>query len=330
MKYYMAPMEGVTTQVYRRVYHKYFDDIDCYFTPFLASKKLSGKEKREIDPEINKGMKLVPQILSNQVDTFLAIAKQLEDLGYETVNLNLGCPSGTVVSRKRGSGQLQDLIALDRFLDELFTKCPMKISIKTRIGMYFLSEWEEILEVYKKYPLEELIVHPRLQKEMYGGKVHLDEFGLAYGQIAPLCFNGDVFTEEAQQEVLDRFPQVDAIMLGRGLFRRPGLAGELRVNTIAGNHLTKSREIPPFEEMDISEVASRERSTKKLLAFMEELLEEYRTLYGPGQDTNVLFKMKDVWNFMAPTYADREKELKSIRKSQNIPEYRAAVRSIFS
>ena len=131
MKYYMAPMEGLTGYIYRNAYQKYFHDIDRYFTPFITNKKLDFKVKKDIDPEHNQGMEVVPQILTNQPDDFISIVKQLKQYGYDEVNLNLGCPSGTVVAKNRGAGFLAVPDQLDSFLDKIFNACDCKISIKT-------------------------------------------------------------------------------------------------------------------------------------------------------------------------------------------------------
>ena len=122
MKYYMAPMEGLTGYIYRNAYQKYFHDIDRYFTPFITNKKLDFKVKKDIDPEHNQGMEVVPQILTNQPDDFISIVKQLKQYGYDEVNLNLGCPSGTVVAKNRGAGFLAVTDQLDSFLDKILLK----------------------------------------------------------------------------------------------------------------------------------------------------------------------------------------------------------------
>ena len=126
MKYYMAPMEGLTGYIYRNAYQKYFHDIDRYFTPFITNKKLDFKVKKDIDPEHNQGMEVVPQILTNQPDDFISIVKQLKQYGYDEVNLNLGCPSGTVVAKNRGAGFLAVPDQLDSFLDKIFNACDCK------------------------------------------------------------------------------------------------------------------------------------------------------------------------------------------------------------
>ena len=151
----MAPMEGVTGYVFRNAYAKYYGGIERYFTPFVANKKLGHREKNDVCPEHNAGMAVVPQILTNRAEDFLAIAEILREYGYDTVNLNLGCPSGTVAARGRGAGFLAMPDELDHFLEEIFEKCPIQVSIKTRIGMEQDWEWEDILEVYSHYQIAE-------------------------------------------------------------------------------------------------------------------------------------------------------------------------------
>ena len=178
---YLAPMEGITTYIYRNALDKYFGGIDKYYTPFLTASHLKGRELRDVHPDNNKNISLVPQIMANESEQFLQIARQLIDLGYLEININLGCPSGTVVSKGRGSGFLNYPEKLDRFLDEVINGLAMidknaTLSVKTRIGYEFLSEWDDILPIYIKYPLSELIIHPRLRSEFYTGSIHMDAF----------------------------------------------------------------------------------------------------------------------------------------------------------
>lgn len=149
MKFYMAPMEGLTGYVFRSAYQRHFHNIDRYFTPFINNAKMNHREVADILPEHNAGMEVIPQILTNRVEDFVAVSKALGEYGYEEVNLNLGCPSGTVVSKGRGSGFLAMPEELDRFLDGIFSKCPLKISIKTRIGKLDAADWEELLAIYE-------------------------------------------------------------------------------------------------------------------------------------------------------------------------------------
>lgn len=304
MKYYLAPMEGITTYNFRRAYHKYYGGVEKYFTPFIASRKLSSRERNDILPEHNEGMNVVPQILTNRAEEFLSIANTVAAYGYRTVNLNLGCPSGTVTAKKRGAGFLGVPKELEQFLDEIFDKCPLGISIKTRIGVEDVGEWDELLELFGRYPMEELIIHPRLQREGYGGQVHLEAFEAAVGKRKiPLCYNGDLVSLDEDDTsygtlgwIISRFPDVDTVMIGRGLLQRPGL--------LTG---------------DFTGAALR--------AFHDEILEGYTQIMSG--DTNTLYKMKELWTFMSQGFEASEKHLKKIRKAGNLQEYRVAVDNIF-
>ena len=222
MKLYMAPMEGITNHVYRQAHLHHFGQIDRYYMPFLSSTGLNYKEIRDIAPENNQGMNVIPQILTNHTDIFLGLATMLADLGYNEVNLNLGCPSGTVTAKGRGSGFLRFLPELDRFLEEIFTASPLPISVKTRIGYADEGEWPEILELLMKYPFTEMIIHPRLRMDLYRGAVRPGTYELAVERSAEerkssdyLCYNGDINTTLDYQAMQARFPGTEKVMLGR-------------------------------------------------------------------------------------------------------------------
>ena len=169
MEFYFAPMEGITGYIYRNAHHRFFPGTDKYFTPFLSpnqNRALNPKEVRDVLPENNEGIYIVPQILTNQADFFLRAAKELKECyGYEEVNLNLGCPSGTVVSKGKGAGFLADPGGLDAFFDQVYAKADVKVSVKTRIGLSSPEEFYGILDIFNRYPLHELIIHPRVRSE---------------------------------------------------------------------------------------------------------------------------------------------------------------------
>ena len=227
MNLYLAPLEGITGHIYRNALHQCFDGFDKYFIPFISPNQkghFSTREKKDVMPEHNQGMYAVPQILTNNVEDFLCTAKKLGDYGYKEVNLNLGCPSRTVVTKGRGAGFLDEPQKLDRFLDAVFEKCNLEISIKTRIGMEDPEEFETILPIYNKYPLKELIIHPRLLKDHYKGVPRYELYEEAREKLkVPLGYNGDIFSVEAYQEIREKFPDADSVMYGRGLIARPYL-----------------------------------------------------------------------------------------------------------
>ena len=217
IQFYLAPMESVTGYVYRNAYHAMFGDMDKYVTPFIAPSKkkiLKTRERKDVAPEHNQGMYVVPQILTNDAEQFLTTCNMLSELGYQEVNLNLGCPMATVVSKKKGSGFLEDPERLDRFFDAVFegiSKLPeersCKVSVKTRIGVEFPEEFADILRVYNRYPISEVIIHPRLQKDFYNNHPNLGVFAEALKEcVHPVCYNGDIFTVEDYHAFREKFP----------------------------------------------------------------------------------------------------------------------------
>ena len=310
MKYYFAPMEGITGYIYRNAFHQHFGYIDTYYTPFITPTQTRSMTSRELNdtlPDHNQGLRVVPQILSNKADDFLWAAEKMQELGYTEVNLNLGCPSKTVVSKKRGSGFLSETVDLDLFLYQVckrLERMGMKFSIKTRIGKEDSEEFEGLLDIYNQYSLEKLIIHPRVQTDYYNNHPDLDVFQMAIENSKnPVCYNGDLFCVEDVKEFCRRFPQVNTLMLGRGLLANPAL--------------------PAMAE----EGGMVKLEKEKFRAFHDTLLSEYcRVLFG---DRNALFKMKELWFYMGDVFVDSKKLVKKIRKADKMRDYEAAVSAIF-
>ena len=231
-KLYAAPMEGLTGYLWRQVHAALFGPADKYFTPFLspnATRTFQRKELDEIDPAHNAGLYVVPQLLTNRAEHFLWAAGELYARGYREINFNLGCPAGTEAAKRKGSGLLAYPQELDHCLEEIFAGLPrgMSVSVKTRIGKNDPAEWPGLLAIYRKYPLSELIVHPRIQKEFYKGVPHRDAWAAVSGPW-PAVYNGDIFTPEDAAALFRDFPGTNAVMLGRGLMRDPALLRRLR------------------------------------------------------------------------------------------------------
>lgn len=305
MKYYLAPMEGITGYIYRNSYNKYFNNIDKFFTPFITpntSKSFKTKELRDLLPENNEGSNIVPQILTNDSEGFISTSKKLKEFGYNEINLNLGCPSGTVVSKYRGSGFLAKREELDKFLDEIFKIDDMKISIKTRIGKDNPEEFYELIEIYNKYPLEELIIHPRTREDFYGNKPNLEVFKDALSlSKSPVCYNGDIFTVTDYNNFIDCFPNVERIMIGRGILANPGLLDEIKESLFLDK--------------------------EKLKEFHNEIFMNYRKVFN--EDKNAIYRMKELWGYMIYIFSDNKKYIKKIKKSQKLEDYNEAVLSLF-
>lgn len=306
MKYYFAPMEGITGHIYRNAYEKFFHNIDKYFTPFIIpneSRRLNTKELIDVLPENNKGMNIVPQILTNDSEGFINTSIKLQELGYDEINLNLGCPSKAVVGKGRGSGFLAKREELDRFLYDIFNKNNIKISIKTRLGKESHEEFYDLIKIYNKYPLEELIIHPRTRNDFYGNKPNLEVFKYALSSSnSSVCYNGDIFTSNNYKELINEFPDLKSVMIGRGILANPGLMKEIKGDTVIDKETFKS--------------------------FHDEVLNAYLDLYP--EDKGALFKMKELWSYMIYVFSNNKEYIKNIRKSNTLSEYKEAVYSLFS
>lgn len=304
MKFYMAPMEGITGYVFRNAYHRHFHDVDKYFLPFVDARqsgKFGSRETKDLAPENNQGMNAVPQILAINGDSFVPTAKAIANLGYREINVNLGCPSGTVVSKGKGAGALADLERLKEFLDRVYENTELKISLKTRLGMENPEEFMPILELYNQYPVSELIIHPRVRREMYNGVPHLEYYHYAEEHSrAELCYNGNIFTKEDYENILKEFPQTDRVMLGRGLLANPGL-----IANIHGERLLKDT----------------------LKAFCDDIYTGYReSIPGPK---NFLFKVKELWFYLAKSFTNYEDYYRKIMKADDAVSYEIAVNTLF-
>ena len=330
---YLAPMEGITTYIYRNALAKYYGGIDKYYTPFLTASHLKGRELRDVHPDNNKDINLVPQILTNDSELFLQISEQLINLGYKEININLGCPSGTVVSKGRGSGFLNYPEKLDIFLDEIMSglnklSSDIRLSVKTRIGYEFLSEWDDILEVYKKYPFSELIIHPRLRSEFYTGEIHMNEYLKASDIISKdteLVYNGDIIDIASCAEKLDSIkghPSIGSrscmpVMIGRGIIENPELPQILKNTSALSADEKTARE---------TEVSGPDIKTLKL--FLNEIAENY--VDEMSNDRQVVMKMKELWTYLSIGLNLDKKLLREIHKTNKLPEYKSVQQMILS
>lgn len=305
MELYFAPLEGVTDFTFRMIHRKHFGGPDRYYIPFLTPTQthvLAPKERREVQAEHNRDTNAVPQLLTKSSEDFNWAAQVLKDLGYGMVNLNLGCPSGTVVPKGKGSGFLAYPDRLDAFLDEIFTAAVLPISIKTRLGLKDPAEFDEILAIYAKYPLAELILHPRTREEMYQGPLHPAYYENALAAVScPVCFNGDLRTAEQIRAVEARQTPPAAVMIGRGLISDPALALRWRgVTPPAGT----------FED------------------FCDELSLSYLERFGSQKNT--LMRMKHLWSYWLEDHPQGEKLWKKMRKCNDWPVFYAMGREILA
>ena len=300
--YDFAPMEGLTDHIYRELHHRYFPGVDRYYTPFFSPtihRSLTPRERLELPPADSMGYCLVPQILTKVPEDFLWMAEQCREQGYTVVNLNLGCPSGTVTAKGKGAGMLSDPDTLDRFLDAVFSKSPLPISLKTRLGMENPEDFVKILEIFNRYPVAELILHPRVRKDFYRLPVRREwlDYTLENTKI-PLCYNGNITSRSEISRFSARYPQVRGIMLGRGLIGDPGM------------------------------LSPGGTTAASLEAFLEALLEGYLSAFGGSR--NAMFRLKEHWSYLLCRFEGWEKLGKRLRKTTSLEEYRAITHEIFT
>jgi len=322
MQIYFAPLEGITGYVFRNAYEKYYGGIDKYFTPFISphtKKLMDTREMRDILPENNQGLYVVPQVLTNKADDLIDLAKQLhDDYGYEEINLNLGCPSKTVTTKGKGSGFLEYPNQLEELFDRYFKASDVKMSIKTRIGYWEVEEAERLFHLYERYPFEEIIIHPRLGSEMYKGIPHYDVFETYLARTKQsLCYNGDINSQETLKHLDSKWSKCEKFMLGRGLIARPNMLQER--NGFTNIQMTDGQN-PVIQKM----LNEEEWTTFK--KFHDELVDAYDA-YMCG-DRNTLFKMKELWTWWAVMFPGQEKTLKKIKKANNLSEYRILVNTL--
>ena len=315
MKIYMAPLEGVTGFVFRNAYEEFYGKgrVDKYFIPFISPNKSKGyttREQNDIRPEHNVGINTIPQIMANDPGLFLEAAAMLKGMGYKEINLNLGCPSGTVVSKFRGAGFLAQPLELDSFLDKVLSSSEMKdmhMAVKTRTGLNSHEEFRLLLEIYNDYPLTEVIIHPRVRTDYYKNIPDMEVFKWAVEESSnPVCYNGDIFTAKDYIRFTETCPEVDRVMLGRGFVGNPGIIEQIgHKDAFQG-----------YEE-------DGAKAADTLKKFTDRLLNDYIRVMD--NEVNAMHKMKEVWIYINQFNPGNEKAFKKIKKSHRLSEYRAGV-----
>ncbi len=300
MKLYFAPLEGITTYTYRNAHSEMFGECDKYFAPFItptANEKISLKSLRDILPE-NNVTKPVVQALSSDSAAFLEFAQKVRVLGYDEINLNFGCPSGTVVKKMRGSGALRDLDSLDRLLDGIFSGTDMTISVKTRTGFYSHDEFDEILIVYNKYPISELIVHPRIREEYYNNLPNEESFEKAYSSAkTKISFNGNIYSTKDYEKIIQKYEKLNSVMIGRGAIKNPAIFREIR--------------------------GGKPLATKELVDFSRCLEERYLKVLG--SEIYTLHKLKEIWMYAMQNFPEEKKILKAVKKANRLCDLNGAI-----
>ena len=309
MKIYFAPLEGITGYIFRNAYNDIYGNIDKYFAPFISPSEncpVTPRERKDITPENNRGINLVPQILTCRSDCFIEAARELKAMGYKEVNFNLGCPSGTVCAKGKGAGFLPETAALQKFLDDIYSYAEaegLKISIKTRLGYYNADEFYDLLEIFNSFPVSELIIHPRIRSDFYKGEPRREYYAYALEHSGiPLVYNGNIYNPDDYNGLSDLFgSSPDPVMLGRGLISDPSLNDKLK-------GLTTETDFVKFRKLH------------------DTLYHEYQKVMSP--DINVLYRMKELWTYWRTLFDGKDREIKRLLKAKKYAEYEDAINRI--
>ncbi|VGO13367.1 putative tRNA-dihydrouridine synthase [Pontiella desulfatans] len=300
-------MRGITTMHYRQAFVRHFRGLDIEMAPFIptvSAERINPKLLKDVLPENNSGLPLIPQVIGNKADDFVQMSMALHDLGYDEVNWNMGCPHKPIRKKRRGSGLLPYPDTVDAILDQVCARSPLRISVKVRLGVSDKSELLKLIPVLNNYPLSEVIVHPRTAEQMYDGTVDLDAFEEAYAALElPVCYNGDINTPGFHQALKDRFPQINRFMLGRGLLANPFLCEQIKGGT---SHLCKY-----------------DNPIGRIQDFHNDLVSQYEgVLHG---DHPVLGKMKEFWTYQAMHLSNGRNMFKKLKKTQHLATYKNIV-----
>ncbi|MFO7570243.1 MAG: tRNA-dihydrouridine synthase family protein [Smithellaceae bacterium] len=306
---YLAPVQGITDRIYRNIFPAYFKGVDLAIAPFISSSKKMKSENnvlRDLSPDRNTGIPTWPQIMSSKPEDFTQLANRLYDIGYRTVNWNLGCPFPMVVKKGRGAGMLCYPDRIASFLEKAMPALKPALSIKLRLGLTYPDEIFELIPVFNRFALEELIIHPRTGGQMYEGDVDLDTFEQCLTLSKHrVVYNGDINSAVKFERLRQRFLSVDRWMIGRGLLENPFLAEEIKF------HTQKSYS----EKVEI------------IRAFHDRLFAEYsQILSGPSHITN---KMKEIWTYLGGFFENSEKIQKRIKKTHHRDHYVDVVNRVF-
>jgi tRNA-dihydrouridine synthase len=300
----LAPLRGFTNALYRNLYSAHFQGIDTAISPFintLSAKQINRSHIKDILPENNHGMPVVPQIIGNDPAGFIQLATTFHGLGFDTVNWNLGCPAPMVANKRRGSGLLPHPGLIKAFLDEVIPRIPTRLSIKTRIGREKKEEIFNLLPIFNQYPLAELIIHPRTGVQMYSGEVDLVTFEECLPLLnIPVTYNGDIRDYDSFIKLKERFKTVSRWLIGRGVLSNPFLPGILR---------SGGENIP--------------QPVEKFKKFHDDLFEAYRTELS-GQ-SHLVDKMKGYWQYFFRSFENGETLFKKIKKVNTLKKYEKIV-----
>jgi tRNA-dihydrouridine synthase len=304
---YLAPMQGFTDYIYRKAYAETFVGLDAFYIPYVSVKngQILPKYLKELDSENNPQETVIPQVLVKDVDEMLRLTEKIQEYGFSTINLNMGCPYPMVTNRERGAGLLPEPKTIDAILKAFYKHSKLHLSVKTRLGVLSPEEINQVIPVLNQYPLHEVILHARIAKQLYKGKINTNAFHYASCHLKhKLVYNGDIFTTHDFEQKSKQFPETTGFMLGRGILMNPFLPAEI-----------KGIEYNKLEKKEI------------LYRFQQNIQNAYtRSMDNPG---NALNKIKQFWMYFSYNFAEPNRVWKSIKKLKKLEQVRSATEGFF-
>ncbi len=305
----LAPLHGFTDVIFRNIYSQYFPGFDMAIAPFISTleqQRINPARTRDVLPELNRSLPVTPQILSRSPLDFIFLASRFADMGHTCVNWNLGCPQQKIVKNKKGAGLIPFIREIDVFLDTVFSRISIDLSIKVRLGKKDPNEIYPLLKVFNKYPLKEIILHPRTGVQFYKGIADIDAFeSVSERTNHRMVYNGDIVSKDFFCGVKNRFPAITRFMIGRGALEKPFLPGMIKN----------------------SSGISKEDSLKILYSFIDDLFNGYQELMGGKK---LIGRMKGFWTYFIKSFKACSTDYKNILLSQTEDEYKSRVKDLFS
>ena len=335
----LGPFQGITDAPFRNVFKRHFGGIDKFYTPFFTgihkedhAKNLQGEE---IDPKCNDVETLTPQILSTDAEEILRFAMQCKQLGYNEINLNMGCPFPRVANKKRGCGLLPYPDKVEAMFEQVFEEIDIRFSVKCRLGYFSPDEIDAIIPIFNRFPLSELIIHPRIGKQLYKGEADAERFKVLIPQInAPLVYNGDIVSVESFERIWGQVQPINQFMLGRGLLANPFLAEDIKASVVARPHSVKTENDEAIQK-SVSLDCFVPRNDAKRVSEKTERLHNYvidlykDRLHHAGGSPKVLGRMKELWSYLMNSFEEPQVVWRKIKKINALKEYEDAVEAIF-
>ena len=304
MKLYLAPLQGLTDRIFRTAYTQHIGGFDKSFSPFI---RMQGGEFyrpsqcNDILPIHNSNQQPIPQFLGNDVESFKVFEAMCLEHSYSEVNINMGCPFPNIMGKRMGAGILKQPEIIEQLLEGVFAHTQLKISVKCRLGMVDVTEFEKLIPIFNNFPLLELIIHPRIGKQQYKGEANREAFSNYAAQIKhPICYNGDILTIEDFNSIKTIAPQVQSVMIGRGVLQNPFLLGELK-----------------------GEILSLEEKKNRLYKFHTEMIALCKIKYSG--DLGMLKRFEELWSYHYMTFENGRKIYKAVKKSNSMEKYETAV-----